>query len=228
MEQKKLWDYFQGEGSQAFDGNYPRLRYLLTILTPYEKKILNIGVGNGAFERLAIKQKKDIYSLDPSEIAIEKLISELQMKNKAYVGFSQNIPFPDAFFDAVVISEVLEHLEDSVLYQTLQEIKRVLKIGGKIIGSVPLEENLQEQQVMCPCCGKQFHRWGHVQSFDIVKLEKILKNSFNIIELHKKNFICWQLLNFKGKLFAFTKLMLFAFGIYGRGGNLVFIASKQA
>ncbi|MEA2604347.1 MAG: hypothetical protein QOF89_5339 [Acidobacteriota bacterium] len=46
-----------------------------------------------------------------------------------------DLPFPDATFDAVILSEVLEHVERDV--NALQEIRRVLKPGGLALITVP-------------------------------------------------------------------------------------------
>lgn len=51
------------------------------------------------------------------------------------VGDAYRLPFPDAAFDAVICSEVLEHLHQ---YQNaLAEIRRVLKPGGAFVPTVP-------------------------------------------------------------------------------------------
>lgn len=47
----------------------------------------------------------------------------------------QGLPFADASFDAVVCTQVLEHVED--LDQVLAEIARVLKPSGALVASVP-------------------------------------------------------------------------------------------
>jgi ubiquinone/menaquinone biosynthesis C-methylase UbiE len=46
-----------------------------------------------------------------------------------------SLPFPDETFDLVVCSEVLEHLHNYM--DAVDEIKRVLKKGGKFYASVP-------------------------------------------------------------------------------------------
>ena len=46
-----------------------------------------------------------------------------------------NLPFPDATFDAVILSEVLEHIDDDVA--GLKEALRVLKPGGVAAITVP-------------------------------------------------------------------------------------------
>jgi SAM-dependent methyltransferase len=44
-------------------------------------------------------------------------------------------PFPDAHFDAVILSEILEHVDEDV--RGLQEVRRVLKPGGVVAITVP-------------------------------------------------------------------------------------------
>src|SRR3712207_7275576 len=51
-------------------------------------------------------------------------------------------------------------------HQTLDEVRRVLKSGGRFIGTVPYREDLPANEVMCPHCSSTFRRWGHEQSFD--------------------------------------------------------------
>jgi SAM-dependent methyltransferase len=226
MDQQKIWDHFQGEGVDAFAGNYPRLRYLIDLLPEPGKRVLDIGVGNGAFERLALERGVEIYSVDPSEGAIALLRRDLGMGDRAKVGFSQELPFPDEYFDAVVASEVFEHLEHTVFERSLQEIERVLKSGGQLVGTVPSRENLNEQTVVCPKCGEMFHRWGHAQSFDRLGLKQVLEQVLENAKLREKHFVHWRLLNLKGRISAFLKVSLLACGIHGNGETLVFVATK--
>lgn len=48
---------------------------------------------------------------------------------------SQNLPFPDSFFDAIVCVEVIEHLFDPI--HALAEMNRGLKPNGILILSTP-------------------------------------------------------------------------------------------
>lgn len=52
----------------------------------------------------------------------------------------QNIPFEDHYFDFVITEDVLEHVWD--ISKVLQEINRVLKVGGKHIFTIPVHENI--------------------------------------------------------------------------------------
>ena len=49
----------------------------------------------------------------------------------------ENIDLPDAEFDVVVASHVLEHVDDGA---ALSEIKRILKPGGRLIAMIPIVE----------------------------------------------------------------------------------------
>ncbi len=51
------------------------------------------------------------------------------------------LPYPDNFFDAVILSEVLEHLNFNPL-PVLQEINRILKRGGIVYITTPNQVNL--------------------------------------------------------------------------------------
>jgi len=51
------------------------------------------------------------------------------------VGNALSLPFPDASFDKIVCSEVLEHIPD--YRQAVAEIERILKPGGTLAVSVP-------------------------------------------------------------------------------------------
>lgn len=225
MNQSFVWDYYQNEAPEVFEGSVARLRYLAKKVKS-RGKVLNIGVGAGIFEELAIKRRLDVYSLDPDKRAIASLRHHFGMNEKAKVGYSQEIPFPDDSFDAVVISEVIEHLSDEAIEQTLKEISRVLFFGGHIIGTVPARENLDEQLVVCPKCGQRFHRWGHLQSFDSKRIATILSPYFQIGKIVERPFFHWTALNWKGRSQGFVKLLLCYFGIHGGNENIMFVATK--
>lgn len=224
MNQDKIWDFYQNECTEKFDGSYGRLNFLAKKFKNGEK-VLNIGVGSGGFEKIASHYGLKVYSLDPSQASIEKIKSFLG-NDRAEIGYSQSIPFESNYFDGVIMSEVIEHLSDDVISQTLNEVKRVLKIGGKFIGTVPFKENLVEQIVMCPKCGEQFHRWGHVQSFDIPRISNLLSAYFKILQAEPKMYLNWNTLNWKGKFSTFISYILFKIRLKDSGLNIYFQGIK--
>jgi len=162
MQQDKIWDYYQNEGliHDAFAGNINQ-RLIIRHLKAREN-VLNIGMGSGAFERLALSRKLNIHVVDPNERSITRLRTEFALGDRVRVGSAQSIPFNDDRFDAVVMSEVLEHLDNEALLAALKEVLRVLRPGGLLWTSVPYREDLNEFMVACPKCGEVFHRFGHV------------------------------------------------------------------
>lgn len=229
MDQTKIWDYFQNEGIASFNRSQGRLEFLVRRLQP-GMRVLNIGVGNGALERMAAKKGIDIWSLDPSDRAIERLRNELGLGSKAQVGFCQAIPFPDGCFDVVVMSEVLEHLDKESFDTSLAEVKRVLRPGGRLIGTVPARERLEDAMVICPKCGHRFHRWGHQQSFNTTTLTAALKQYFVVDSVYEIFFIEWESVSWWRKLQGLIKKFLSwrGIGTYGVYRNIYFSACKPA
>lgn len=225
-DQEAIWDYHQNEGIASFDGAKSRLRFLVKEIAE-AKDVLNIGIGSGYFEVEAQRNGMRVFSLDPSKRAVESLRERLQLGDRAQVGYSQQMPFADAHFDAVVASEVLEHLSDEDLAGTLREIARVLKPGGKFVGTVPAREQLAEQTIVCPCCSKQFHRWGHHQSFTIARMRATLADLFRVESLSEVYFAPWNILNLKGRMLCAIKVGLLTLGVHGSDEKILFRASKD-
>ncbi len=53
------------------------------------------------------------------------------------------IPVPDSFFDAILCTEVLEHLPDPV--QVVKEFSRILNNGGKLLITAPLGSGIHQE-----------------------------------------------------------------------------------
>lgn len=77
------------------------------------------------------------------------------------VGNALSLPFPDATFDKVVCSEVLEHIPD--YRRAIAEIDRVLKPGGTLAISVPR----YWPEWVCWTLSEDYHNepGGHVRIF---------------------------------------------------------------
>lgn len=179
-------------------------------------------------ENILTKQGCKVYSLDPSVAAIEKLRKILGMDDlTAKVGYSENIPFGDNTFNVVIMSEVIEHLTDEIISKTFQEVHRVLVPGGRYIGTVPADENLKENEAVCPDCGKVFHRWGHVQSFTGNRLISFLQPTFVNVYVKRFYFGSWATLNWKGKFLWLLKKISVFFGINGSGESYYFVGFKN-
>ncbi len=228
MNQDKIWDYFQNDSEIADLAFESSTRYnKIARNLKAGAHVLNIGIGRGGLEEVLISKGIIVYSLDPNEKSIERVKSKLGLSDRAKVGYSQLIPFSDQNFDAVVMTEVLEHLSDDVINQTLREVNRVLRSGGEFIGTVPADENLLKQRVVCPDCGKIFHQWGHLQSFSQARLIKLLTDEFSSASISRKFLGTWSTLNWKGKFGWILKTIFVSIGVKGDGESLFFTAKKM-
>lgn len=227
MNQDAIWDHFQNEGIAAFGQAGPRVEFLVKRLKPGEK-VLDIGVGSGALVTSACKKGIEVWALDPSSRTIAKLRTALNLSERAQVGYSQSIPFDDEQFDTVIMTEVLEHLDDGARDQTLREIYRILRGGGRFIGTVPARENLEQAEVVCPNCSHHFHRWGHQVSFDVRSMHDFLRQVFIVETVHERFFNEWSSARFVRRLTGILKKFLSwrGFGTYGQARNIFFVARK--
>jgi len=131
--------------------------------------ILDVGAGSGA-----------LISLIPNAIGVD-LVSK---HPRIIRGDISTISFKDQCFDTVFATEVLEHLNDETLEKCLDEIHRILQTDGCLIITVPNNEDLKKNMVMCPRCGSKFHRVGHMQIFDVNRMRDMLeKKRFEIVRI---------------------------------------------
>jgi len=98
-----------------------------------DSKVLEIGCNDGSFlQLLRDKRGCHVFGIDLSE----ELVKKAQDKGlNVQVGDAEKLPFEDGTFDYVTCMDVLSHLPDC--YLALEEIRRVLKKDGILLGSVP-------------------------------------------------------------------------------------------
>jgi ubiquinone/menaquinone biosynthesis C-methylase UbiE len=229
MSQDVIWEHFQNEGVESFNQAAPRLEFLVRRIRPGER-VLNIGVGSGALEALAARKCVEINALDPSARAIAKLQESLALGDRAKVGYGQAIPFESDQFDAVIMSEVLEHLDQAIRDGTLDEVYRVLKPNGRLLGTVPARENLSQAEVVCPHCERHFHRWGHQATYDVNSLHALLSQKFEVGIVEEHFFNEWDSARWSRRLTGLLKKFLSwrGLGTYGQARNIFFVARKPA
>ena len=227
MNQDKVWEHFQTDGLEKFSLSVPRLNFLLNqasrLAAGRSLRILNIGIGDAWLEKKCLERGWDVYSLDPIAAAVSAVEAA---GGKAMVGHIEDIPFENDFFDVVFCSEIIEHLSREQIQQGLNEVARILKPNGVLLGTVPFNENLFEGRVVCPDCGSVFHRIGHQQTFDLKSLPAVLPKSLQPTTVRTEYFCDWPTLNWKGKAIALVKKSLLLAGVHGANENIFFAARK--
>jgi SAM-dependent methyltransferase len=108
-----------------------RIRLLDAIAIPPNSKILDIGAGSGV---LTNHLKAKGYDVVPIGIATESYIAEFNYPDAQEMNV-EKLMFTDGYFDAVLCSHILEHVENIGL--ALNEIWRILKPSGWLFCFVP-------------------------------------------------------------------------------------------
>jgi ubiquinone/menaquinone biosynthesis C-methylase UbiE len=223
MDQSRIWDHYQGsdEASSAFDASGGRYRFIARRIRA-DDTVLNIGIGRGGLERLLKSRDIEVFSLDPGEAGLRRMHGELGAGG--CVGLAEALPFADRSFDVVVMTEVIEHLNEQTTLKALAEVKRVLRPRGVFIGSVPAEEVLSDSECVCPSCGTVFHRWGHVQRFSRATLTALLNACFTSVRVQRRYFYDPAALNWVGWIVALLKSAAVRARSSGRNETFFFMA----
>jgi len=156
------------------------------------KRVLDLGCRSGALTQHFL-EGNSVVGLDVDRAALEK--AEALGIEPVQADVEEPLPFEDASFDAVVAGELFEHLQfpDALV----GEIRRVLRPGGVLAGSVPNAFRLQSRL--------RFLRGRppeddptHLRMFSPTAIRELL-GAFERVELH---FVGGRFARINARLFA--------------------------
>jgi len=129
LDQKRSW--FE---AKVFQYGLEKRCRAITSIKRNPGRLLDIGCSTGLFlQAMQSKHGWEAYGVEineyPASIAREKYHLNI------FHGSLEQASYPPAFFDAVTLWDVLEHLPDPS--STLQEVKRIIKPDGVLIVRVP-------------------------------------------------------------------------------------------
>ena len=130
---KKYWSKINKILASEIDPAYKK-RAELILKNVKGEKILEIGCGRGFYLKSLKKMfpKAEIVGVDKNEKYLEKI----GVKGiKLIEADAQKLPFSNDYFDNVIASEILEHVDNDKVI--LKEMFRVLKNGGTGMITVP-------------------------------------------------------------------------------------------
>lgn len=102
------------------------------------RTVLDAGAGQGTLSIKLAKLGFEVTSADVSKAAVKVLRD--RAPGRVAEADVTSLPFEDESFDAAVLGEVLEHVEDD--RQALAEVARVLRPRGVLALSVPADPKL--------------------------------------------------------------------------------------
>lgn len=180
------------------------------------EKILEIGSGDGAvLHELSKRQfSKEFHALEISKDAIS-IIKQRNINNlkKITLFNGYDIPYPDSFFDLVILSHVLEHVEYP--RKLLIEAKRIAKY---IYIEVPLEDTIRLPKNF------RLNSSGHInffnprtiryliQSMNLFLISQIIKgHSFEVYKYKSGNMAIFKYILKETLLKLFPKIAVLLF-----------------
>jgi demethylmenaquinone methyltransferase/2-methoxy-6-polyprenyl-1,4-benzoquinol methylase len=99
---------------------------------PFKGRLLDVGGGTG---RVASALLKEIDEVVVADVSMGMLRQTHRPTLKPVCSHSESLPFPDNFFERVIMVDALHHVIDQP--SSAREMLRVLKPGGRIVIEEP-------------------------------------------------------------------------------------------
>lgn len=163
-----------------------RKKLLLREILQYaskEKSLLDLGCAEGIFLQSLKGNFKTLYGVD---ISSERL-KRLQKRNSEVTLFcldlnQDTIPRENATVDIILATEILEHIYNYP--HVFREMCRVLKQGGRIIGTIPNKDSLL-YMMRKYFLKKKVTSWNHPQMWNLRSFKKtVVAFNLEIEKLH--------------------------------------------
>ncbi len=188
---RKFWNY-----QSRFPENYFTSQHGVQIALavgrylPSGAKVFDYACGTGALTTCLLRSGFEVGSCDLSPDSV-RLVQQNNADHSKFIGaFTiDGLSSVKEKFDAVVLVELVEHVDDGVLERILHDVRNVLKPDGMVIITTPNNEDLATENVYCPACDHTFHRWQHVRSWSAESLGLFLmRNGFQSVHFQTTDF----------------------------------------
>lgn len=206
-------------------GMQVRARNLLRLLEPDDGVMLDAGCGIGVYALQLGYNTNKVYAVDIDKKKLDegkKVCMQLNLGNYVYYKKANlvKLPFRNEMFSNVIMSDVLEHIEDDK--KVLSEAARVLRLNGVLVLSVPTKLNFNK---------KYRERFGHFREYSLTSLKEILPKNMEIEYSKEANRWLGQVAWTLNRFFFFSKYLtiltwlplyfLTFFDTFGRGRELI-------
>ena len=147
---------------------------LLELIEPYldkHSRYLDFGAGDGDLVAAMLSKGYHMAAYEPNKTRLEKLDLSI-LGHPKFLGVVRDDKQEP--FDGIFMVEVVEHILDSDMEMVFQRVRSMLKQGGRLIITTPLDEDLELNAAFCPSCEMLFHRWQHMRAFTSDALTELM------------------------------------------------------
>ncbi|PIN99969.1 hypothetical protein COT72_03995 [archaeon CG10_big_fil_rev_8_21_14_0_10_43_11] len=109
------------------------LSYVLDFLENRSGTLLDLGCGPGIYSSQLLKRGLSVVSVDFSFNMLQFFKKTVQFPPCPVNADAENLPFRDSSFDFVLCVDVMHHLPDDVVVNSLKQMHAVLKKEGILI-----------------------------------------------------------------------------------------------
>ncbi|MFC1852031.1 class I SAM-dependent methyltransferase [candidate division CSSED10-310 bacterium] len=131
-----VWSKFY-DVSMVFDPAYRRnARIMVEKVVQPGDRVLDVGTGTAMLAEYAAPRAREYFGIDYSGSMLSKAAKKIANKKLGNVmlrwGDVRSLPYEDDYFDVVISSFMMAHLNPVERGAVLQEISRVLKANGRL------------------------------------------------------------------------------------------------
>ena len=156
-------------------------------------RVLDLGCGIGQFTDYWMKNGFQVTSADISEKALATLRARTPAANTVELDMSQPLPFEDGTFDVVFANLSIHYFDEKTTLALSNEIWRILKPNGLLIGSVNSSVAFKYIQDYAKVLGENFY-WADdrsVRLFDRHQFDQFF-GQFKTVSLEENHITRFQ------------------------------------
>ncbi len=151
-------------------------------------RVLELGVGDQIWTPRLVQRFSHVTTVDGSRELLNEMEKTLSAGNWTPVVSLFEEYQPEELFDTILLTYVLEHVDDPLL--VVSKARTWLRPGGRLAIVVPhalsLHRRLAVKMSIASYCGQlgdNDRRWGHKHCFTIYEMQKIVVGAgFSIVE----------------------------------------------
>lgn len=165
-----------------------RFNSVISSLSPHKgEKILDIGCGPGFYSRHLVNSGSKVTAIDFSKDYIKQAKSYVGNKANFIVADASSLPFEDNHFDKLLVTEVIEHVQN--YKDILKEVLRVLRPNGSAVITTPNKYSYMNLAYKLKRLAKGYKFNEHVVEFSPKQFITILSRDFIIKNIKFTNFL---------------------------------------